>query len=71
MKKKKRKKKTCTRSFRSGAGGSVTGSQIYIFFETRSHYVAQIGLEREILMLQTLESWDYRHAPTYTFHTIY
>jgi hypothetical protein len=33
------------------------------FFETRSHYVAQAGLELTIFLPPLPKGWDYRHAP--------
>jgi hypothetical protein len=36
----------------------------YFYFETRSHYVAHIGLELMILQLQPLKFWDYRPYAT-------
>jgi hypothetical protein len=34
-----------------------------VFFEARSHYVAQAGSELPILLPQPSECWDYRCAP--------
>jgi hypothetical protein len=33
------------------------------FFATISPYLAQAGLEFVILLLQSLECWDYKHVP--------
>jgi hypothetical protein len=35
------------------------------FFETGSHFVAQDDLKLMILLLLTLEYWDYRHVMCY------
>jgi hypothetical protein len=32
-------------------------------FETESHYITQAGLKLAILLLLSLECWDYRYTP--------
>lgn len=36
---------------------------MFCFFEIRSQFVAQVGLELSTLLPQPLKSWDYRHMP--------
>lgn len=36
---------------------------LVFFFQTDSHYVAQVDLELTILLPQSVEIWDYRCAP--------
>jgi hypothetical protein len=38
---------------------------IFLFLETVSHYVAQVGFELAILFLLLSKCWDYRDMPPY------
>jgi hypothetical protein len=41
-----------------------------LFFETRSCYVVQAGLELAVLLPQTSECWEFRHVPPYPAHLL-
>jgi hypothetical protein len=43
--------------------GSIKFINLFIYFGTGSHYIAQAGFKLSILWLQPPECWDYRHAP--------
>jgi hypothetical protein len=38
---------------------------LFIYLETGSHYVAQVGFQLTICLPQPSECWDYRRAPSY------